>query len=293
MTMISHIFHGSSDGSAFTNAFWMYVSRLDPLQGLLSQLAHESFHAWDPKRMGLVSSEADENSIKWFREGPTEYYAQLLTFKAGELSASDYVSSLNGDLRKFPVSNSEYVRGRIIALWLDATIRQESGGKHSLDDVMYDMVRGRSESLTLTRIFETSSRYLSASSLSTLRRAVNENADLPAPRRIPSVNFCAHPSTEDLVTFDLGLDLPHSTATGTLTGVIPGSPAYLAGLSFILYHACMAEGEQMDVKRTLQELEKLLLTNRARKTRRRCPLCWFRSSAIRKFGPSLFEGGDH
>ena len=50
--------HGSSDGSAFTNAFWMYVSRLDSLAGLLPQLAHESFHAWDPRRMGMVPSGA-------------------------------------------------------------------------------------------------------------------------------------------------------------------------------------------------------------------------------------------
>src|SRR5207244_3123181 len=47
---------GSSDGSAFTNAFWMYVSRKDSLAGRLSQLAHESFHAWNPHRMGLRPS---------------------------------------------------------------------------------------------------------------------------------------------------------------------------------------------------------------------------------------------
>ena len=181
--------HGSSDGSAFTNAFWMYMSRLDPLTGLLPQLAHEAFHAWDPKRMGLLSSDFAEESIKWFREGPTEYYAQLLTLKAGETTPTAYVTSLNNDLREFPVSNSEYVRGRIISLWLDATIRRESENRHSLDNVMFDMVRDRRQPLTLERIFATSGRYLSPASLSLLRDAVTKHGDLPAPSQIPSANL--------------------------------------------------------------------------------------------------------
>lgn len=223
--------HGSGDGSAFTNAFWMYLSRLDPLNGVvLSQLAHETFHGWDPMKMGIIPSDADEESMKWFREGPTDYYAHLLTLMAGETSAAEYIASLNDDLRKFPVSKSEYVRGRIISLWLDATIRSESGGKHSLDDVMFDMVRDRRMPLTLERIFSTAGRYVSPASASLLRDAVTKHGDLAAPAQIPSVSFCAHPVLENLATFDLGLDLTHSAASGRITGVIPDSPAYMAGL---------------------------------------------------------------
>ncbi len=79
--------------------------------------------------MGMLPTGYDEELIKWFREGPTEYYAQLLTYRAGELSASNYVNSLNKDLLSFPTSTSEYVRGRVISLWLDGTIRRESGGQ--------------------------------------------------------------------------------------------------------------------------------------------------------------------
>jgi predicted metalloprotease with PDZ domain len=118
--------HGSSDGSQFTNAFWMFVSNRDSIDGLLPQLAHESFHAWNPGRMGFIPSGYDERYIGWFHEGATEYYAQLLTFKAGYISPEGYVASLNKDLRRFPDSSDNYVRGRIISLWLDGTIRQES-----------------------------------------------------------------------------------------------------------------------------------------------------------------------
>ena len=222
--------HGSSDGSAFTNAFWMYVSRLDSLTGLLPQLAHESFHAWDPKRMGMLPTGSNEDSIKWFREGPTEYYAQLLTYRAGELSASNYVNSLNNDLRKFPTSSSEYVSGRVIALWLDATIRRESGGQQSLDNVMFDMVRGADQPYTLARILETAGRYLSAESRVLLKSAVADHADLRPPEQIPWMGDCAYPLLRDLPTFDLGLDLTRSQASGLLTGVVGGGPAFTAGL---------------------------------------------------------------
>ena len=222
--------HGSSDGSAFTNAFWMYISRLDSLTGLLPQLAHESFHAWNPKRMGMLPTGSDVESIKWFREGPTEYYGQLLTYRAGLMSASNYVNSLNNDLRKFPTSNSEYVRGRVIALWLDAAIRNESGGRHSLDNVMFDMVRGANQPYTLARILETAGRYLSSESRALLKNAVTDHADLPAPKQIPAVGDCAQPLLEDLPTFDLGLDLALSRSSGVLTGVIDGGPAFAAGL---------------------------------------------------------------
>ena len=83
--------HGSADGSEFTNAFWMFVSRLDRLDGLLPTLAHESFHTWNPGKMGTVPTGYDGSKIKWFREGPTDYYGQLLTYRAGLLSAPNYI----------------------------------------------------------------------------------------------------------------------------------------------------------------------------------------------------------
>jgi predicted metalloprotease with PDZ domain len=222
--------HGGSDGSAFTNAFWMFVSRLDSFNGLLPTLAHESFHAWDPRRMGTVPTGYDEDLIKWFREGPTEYYAQLLTYQAGELTASDYANSMNVILRRFPTSNDEYVRGRIISLWLDGTIRKESGGKHSLDDVMFDMVRTGDQPYTLDRILATAGRYLSPESNALLQQAVSDHGDLPAPEHLPMLGDCAHASRDDVPTFDLGFDFDRSQSTQRVTGVVKDGPAFNAGL---------------------------------------------------------------
>jgi len=130
---------GSSDGSAFTNAFWIYMSRLDPLESQLTQLAHESFHAWNPKRMGPFQN---YKAFDWFKEGFTRYYGYRLVYLAGLMPLSSYIELLNHDLRLYPGSDDPYIRGLGIAVWLDGEIRSESNGGKSLDNVMFDMVRG-------------------------------------------------------------------------------------------------------------------------------------------------------
>lgn len=222
--------HGGSDGSAFTNAFWMFVSRSDSLTGLLPQLAHESFHAWDPERMGVEPTGYNEDLIKWFREGPTDYYAHLLTYRAGTLTAEQYVGWLNALLRRFPTSDDEYVRGPVMSLWLDGTIRKESNDKHSLDDVMFDMVKGSAEPYTLDRILNTADRYLTPASRALLQQAVTAHGELPAPEQIPTLGGCARASLIAEPSFDLGFDFDRSLATKIVTGVVGGGPAFNAGL---------------------------------------------------------------
>ena len=221
--------HGSSDGTAYTNAFWMYVSRKDPITSLLPLLAHESFHAWNPLKMGSLSMTEYER-VKWFKEGFTEYYAQKLTFEGGEQTSSSYVASLNRDLRAFPSSTSEYVRGRVIALWLDAAIRLESNGKHSLDDVMYRLVHDRQQPLTEQRIFDTIAPDVSHESLVLLKQAAEQQGNLPAPVKIPGTAACYTAVHGEFPTLDLGLDYGKSRSSKTIKGTKPDGPAYKAGL---------------------------------------------------------------
>jgi len=218
---------GGSDGSAFTNAFWMYVSRRDSLADRLPQLAHETFHAWSPQRMGL---RPNGEQIDWFTEGFTDYYANRLLLEAGVSSNASYIESLNLALRRFPSSTDPYVRGRIIGLWLDAAIRKDSSNRHSLDDVMFEMVRTRDQPLTQERIFKTIARYSSPDTRAALEAAVTNRGALAAPDRVPSLAGCARPSLVDVPTFDLGFDFAASRAAGKVMGVRPDGPAYAAGL---------------------------------------------------------------
>jgi predicted metalloprotease with PDZ domain len=219
--------HGSSDGSAFTNAFWMYMSRLDPLSVQLPTLVHETFHSWNPHRMGLIPQNG-EKSIEWFREGLTTYYEYLLLYRAGMMPLPAYVENVNRDLRNYPASSSAYVRGRVIATWLDWQIRKNSINKNSLDDVMFDMVRGADQPLTNERILQTAGRYVAPAARAELQQAIEQHV---RPQMIgATLGPCVQLAIDDLPTFDLGLDLAASQAALKITGVIPDGPAYKAGL---------------------------------------------------------------
>lgn len=219
--------HGSSDGSAFTNAFWMYVSRLDSLDRVLPTLAHESFHAWDLGKMGPYESYADFN---WFHEGFTQYYAYKLVYLAGLMPLATYIDNLNRDLRLYPGTADPYIRGRVIALWLDGEIRAESQGKKSLDNVMFDMVADHEQAITLTRILRTADRYLLPAAQSELEAAANKGVGLlPRADALPHCTALTV-ATKQLRLFDLGFDVRASERAGKIVGVEQGGPAYKAGM---------------------------------------------------------------
>lgn len=219
---------GSGDGSSFTNAFWMYLSRRDSISDQIPVLIHETFHEWDPRRMGAASSPEDWKAIAWFREGFVSYYGYLLALRAGLMPLSAYLDNLNSDLRIFPTSSNPYVRGRVIALWLDQQIRKDSGGKRSLDLVMYDMVNEAAKPLTEARILETTRRYILPSSRTELARVLQPNSPLSLSEN--GLGPCVRGSIDQVPTFDLGFDLAASSAAGTITGVEADSSAFQAGL---------------------------------------------------------------
>jgi predicted metalloprotease with PDZ domain len=219
---------GSGDGSAFTNAFWIYLSRKDSISDQIPVLIHETFHEWDPRRMGPPSSPEDWKAIEWFREGFVSYYGYVLALRANLIQLPAYLDNLNRDLRVFPGSQSAYVRGRIIALWLDQQIRKDSGGKRSLDTVMHDMVNGAVKPLTERRILQTAGRYLQSPLRTELARIIQPDSDISLSES--GLGPCVRGSVDDVPTFDLGFDLGASTTTGRITGVEADGPAFQAGL---------------------------------------------------------------
>jgi predicted metalloprotease with PDZ domain len=179
--------------------------------------------------MGLLSGE-ERLATEWLWEGFTRYYGYRLAYDAGMLPAKEYVELLNQDLRLFPETDDSGFRGRVIGLWLDSAIRRESRGKRSLDDVMFDLVRGHQQPMTLVRVFDTINRYLSPNAQADLRRAVLNHGDLAAPDSVPVLGSCSSLSIEPLPTFDIGFDVDVSRAVSTVTGVAPEGPAFAAGL---------------------------------------------------------------
>src|SRR5947209_11973516 len=93
--------------------------------------------------------------------GFVTYYGYLLALRTGLIQLPAYLESVNRDVRIFPASRSAYVRGRVIALWMDHQILTDSAGKSSLVSVMYEMVNEAVRTLTESRTFDTPVRYLS------------------------------------------------------------------------------------------------------------------------------------
>ena len=144
----------------------------------LSLAAHELFHAWNVKRMRPVEfwrydyESENYTEFLWLIEGWTAYYDDLLCLRAGVFTRAHYLEAaaknINGMLAapgRFRLSlrassfdawirlyrpdentrNSSqnyYGNGAVAGMCLDLWLRRETGGVHSLDDV----VRGLYES---------------------------------------------------------------------------------------------------------------------------------------------------
>ncbi|WP_374517984.1 M61 family metallopeptidase [Undibacterium squillarum] len=141
-------------------------------KAFLGLCSHEYFHTWNVKRIKpAVFADYDlrqesYTSLLWLFEGFTSYYDDLMLVRSGLIDEAAYLKlvskTINGVLRgsgrlKQSVAESSfdawtkyyrqdenspnaivsyYTKGSLVALGLDLTIRAETAGKKSLDDVM-------------------------------------------------------------------------------------------------------------------------------------------------------------
>jgi predicted metalloprotease with PDZ domain len=119
-------------------------------------VVHELLHHWIG---GMIAPPPEQHdSIAWFTEGFTEYYANVILARSGAVPrelmhaklanvAAGYLYFFNSSLfhgltladatqKKGMYRFGIYNGGWAIALSLDVMLRSESGGKHSLADVM-------------------------------------------------------------------------------------------------------------------------------------------------------------
>jgi len=138
----------------------------------LGLCSHEYFHLWNVKRIrpqqlkqADLSHEVHTNLL-WAFEGITSYYDELALVRSGAIEVDSYLELLaqtitrvmrcSGRLKQSVVESSfdawtkfykqdenapnaiisYYTKGTLVALALDLTIRQQTHGEKSLDDVM-------------------------------------------------------------------------------------------------------------------------------------------------------------
>jgi hypothetical protein len=125
------------------------TSRAAGLARLSVPLAHELFHLWVPNALAL------SGDYDWFYEGFTVYQAMRVSVELGYLTFQDYLDSLaraydiylaererddlsllEASARRWGASGALiYQKGMLIAALYDLSVRQQSRGKRSLDDV--------------------------------------------------------------------------------------------------------------------------------------------------------------
>ena len=135
---------------------------------IIGTASHEFFHLWNVKRFRPAEmwpydySRENETPLLWVSEGFTNYYGNVARYRAGLLTAEQFLSSAAGaatgvesnDARNYispaeasvstwvgydtPVAFgiSYYTQGQNLGALLDLSIRNDTNGASSLDDVM-------------------------------------------------------------------------------------------------------------------------------------------------------------
>ncbi len=239
---------GSYGGSAYTNAFMMHLPRKATFSySVVSLLAHENFHIWNPYKIGGEQGTA----MSWFTEGFTRYYTDVILFRTGFLTLSEYIEHTNEKLRKYElsparnISNAELTarhesdrslsevpgeRGMVVALWLDSHIRPKTKHRASLDSPMLELFKegGRRDfRLTMDRLVHVAGRYLSPNDRRLLQQYIEDGTTMPVPEF--ALAPCVRVRTESAFQFELGFD-EESVRTNVVSGVKPDSEAFKAGI---------------------------------------------------------------
>ncbi|HEV7843363.1 MAG TPA: hypothetical protein VGO69_06680, partial [Pyrinomonadaceae bacterium] len=130
-------------------------SKVAGLALLSTPLTHELFHLWVPNALSL------DGSYDWFYEGFTLYQAMRAGMRLGMLTFQDYMNAMGRandiylsaqDRDKWSlVEASErrwtgattliYNKGMLVAFLYDLYLREQSGGKRSLDNVYRELFK--------------------------------------------------------------------------------------------------------------------------------------------------------
>jgi predicted metalloprotease with PDZ domain len=251
-------------GAAFTHSFLVTHGTGVTGESLKSILGHEMTHTWT----------ANDDLGKWYNEGNAVYYQALLAWRAGLMTADQYLADLNQTagryytdaMRATPEDQVDahfwedtrirvlpYDRGAMYFAVLNGKIRKKSAGRRSIDDLIQTMI-----------VRERKGEKLSdATWVGLLRQELGEdglavhNSMLAGGLVLPeSDDFgpCFHRTIKKIRQFDLGFDNASLLgAVKTIKGLKPGSEAAKAGVrdGDTVSYGVALDAVQAEVNRTL------------------------------------------
>ncbi len=249
---------------------------------LLGLCSHEYFHSWNVKRITPAVFVAPDLSrevytpLLWAFEGITSYYDDLILLRSGCITLDEYLELLAqtitrvrrspGRLRQSAAESSfnawtkfykqdenapnaiisYYAKGCLIALCIDLRLRQRSGGRVSLDDVMRSLwqdwrvgKRGIGEQDIQQRIAE----LLGEDMDDELEQWIERPGDLPLEELLATIaielKWRAATGSQDKGgdsskpgwRWWLGAQVKEEEGGLRLQSIIEGSPAQQAGLA--------------------------------------------------------------
>ncbi len=235
---------GLTDSFAFT---FNHTSKPDDLKSLL---AHEMLHSW-VRSLDESMDAAGGLDRSWFGEGLAVHYQRMLPYRAGMITADEFLADLNETAARYytnikiNVPNSEipggfwkdtrirvlpYDRGSLYFAALDAAVRKASAGKHSLDDMVRTMLAARQAGKPMNEALWRSllKEQLGAKGVADLD-AMLAGGTVTPPSDAFGPGF--RRVSRQLRRFDLGFDPASLTVRPKLVkGLIAGSEAEKAGL---------------------------------------------------------------
>jgi predicted metalloprotease with PDZ domain len=155
--MLTFFYADHDDGEAFVSSSAItFANRVAAGGGVLfnNKIAHEFLHYWIGQRIRA----ADPNGMAWFSEGFAEYVANRTIQRTGLISPEEYLDKLSRHVGAYgyfwysPLFQNRslqdaggdktanrfgvYDGGAVAALCLDLMIRENSGNRRSLDDLL-------------------------------------------------------------------------------------------------------------------------------------------------------------
>jgi predicted metalloprotease with PDZ domain len=241
----------SIQGEGRGDAFAIQASADAPTDPLVAVVGHEYFHTWNPARLGGAYDGDREPAAYWFSEGFTDFYARRLLLRMGAFNLEQFAAAWNlvlaqyagSSVRTAPgelivtdfwkndqVKSLPYQRGAILAATWDRRLREASTGRVGMDDVMRAMRdRAGKPGATIAKspdLFVEVAKGFGLDVRDDLARFVRRGEPTLLPEHV--FGSCLQVQTLDLPIFERGYAV--DSKTSVITGVVSGSPAYVAGL---------------------------------------------------------------
>lgn len=273
---ILHATEGGGGGLEHWNSTSLMFPRLDfePRENYrrcLNLIAHEFFHTWNVKRIMPEAFRSYDytrevyTDLLWVMEGFTDYYALLLTGRAGLLTGEEVretlgrwfegysqkpgrrvqslsESSFDAWIKLYQPNEhsvnstmSYYEKGKIVGLLLDMEIRRRSRGRRSLDDVMRELYREfaeRGRGIERGDVVRLAEAAAGSSLARFFRDFVDGTRELPLDRALRVVGLRVKAGLgKSRNKPTLGILANKQSDRVIVTSVLAGSPAEAAGLS--------------------------------------------------------------